>query len=100
VSLLNIIEISAFMEGFGVTPVLVATRRPVEGSPGDFVACVSYEFVRGAPRRWAVVQRVGPVWSATLDLDHVAAAARATAIARREAPRDAQLPPGGPDAGA
>lgn len=97
---LNVIEIAAFLQGFGVIPALVATRRSVEGAPGDFVACASYRLSVGAPLRWAVVQRVGPVWSATLDLDHVAAAARATAIARREAPRDAQLPPGGFDAGA
>lgn len=96
--MLDVIAIDAFMRGFGVEPHLVATRRPVEGSPDDFVACVSYSLTAGEPRRWAVVQRVGVMWSATLDLDHVTAGRRATEIACQEGPRDDQPRTGGPDA--
>jgi hypothetical protein len=94
---LSVIEIHAFVAGYGVIPHLVATVRPVEGSPGDIVACVAYVTAPGERRLWGVVQRVGPVWSATLGLDPRTAASRATAIARREDARD-PLPPGGPDA--
>lgn len=63
---------------------VVASRRPVEGQPGDVVACVRYGRawpVQGA--RWAVVQRVGFQWSATLDLDVDTAHLLAIGIARR-----------------
>lgn len=93
-SVFSTIEIALHLHGKGVTPVLVATRRPVEGSPGDWVACTSYYI--GDVRRWAVVQRVGPIVSSTLDLDAEEAVQLSIDIARRS-PR-APLHPGGPHA--
>lgn len=63
--------------------MVVATRRSVEGSPRDLVACVRYRRVTEVASRWAVIQRVGFQWSATLDLDVDTAHKMALRIARR-----------------
>lgn len=94
----EIVEIDSLLRGFGVLPHLISSRRPIEGSETDMVACVSYRLTEGAPLRWGVVQRVGPCWSATLDLDVREATRRATAIARREGGQDGRLRTGGPGA--
>lgn len=73
----------------GATVILVASRRPVEGAPWDVVAAVRYRapgdmLLDPVPSRWAVVQRVGFQWSATVDLDVETARTLALSIARRD----------------
>jgi hypothetical protein len=71
----------------GVVPdavfMVVATRRPVEGSPRDMVSCIRYRRVTEVASRWAVIQRVGFQWSAIVDLDVDTAHRIAIGIARR-----------------
>lgn len=64
------------------TLLLVATRRSIEGAPRDLVSCARYE-LPGGVIRWAVVQRIGFQWSATVDLDADTAHTTAIGIARR-----------------
>jgi hypothetical protein len=82
----------------GCAVTILATRRPIEGSPGDWVAAARYVPTDGGAKRWAVVQRVGPVVSSTLDLDVDTAAMTAIAIARREGGPGDRTRTGGPDA--
>lgn len=76
----------------------ISSRRPVAGARDDMVAVIVYRVGTDPVRRWGLVQRVGPVWSATLGLDPVTAIQRAIAIARPEGTH-APAPAGGPDAG-
>lgn len=64
------------------TMLMVATRRSIEGEPRDLVSCARYE-LPGGIIRWAVVQRIGFQWSATVDLDADTAHEMSIGIARR-----------------
>lgn len=77
----------------GATVILVASRRPIQGAPWDVVAAARYRvpgdmLLDPVPSRWAVVQRVGFQWTATVNLDVETARTLALSIARRE--RDGQ----------
>jgi hypothetical protein len=56
---------------------IVLSAHPVPGYPEDIVAVVRYRSKWAGGHRWALVQRVGPVWSATLSLSPKEATRRA-----------------------
>lgn len=73
---------------------IVLSAHPVPGYPGDLVAVVRYRSKWSGGHRWALVQRVGPVWSATLCLKPEEAARRALRAVGKDPddqPEEAQM---------